>query len=149
MAIITWNSVPDYDEWGIDTFWKCNDWISWHKRLSEHFGESTATEIWNYAFSKSTNLSSNLDCNSFNTDFRNYVKEHGLKPYSDLITETIGTTTDVLSGALGTTSNVASGVFGTVNSFFGGSNLKKTINIVLIVGGIVGVAYVYKAFKKQ
>lgn len=149
MAIITWNSVPDYDEWGIDTFWNCNDWINWHKRLSEHFGESTATEIWNYAFSKSTNLSSNLDCNSLNTDFRNYVKEHGLKPNTDLISETIGTTTDILSGALGTTSNVASGVFGTVNSFFGGSNLKKTINIVLIVGGIVGVAYVYKAFKKQ
>lgn len=149
MAIITWNSVPDYDEWGIDTFWNCNDWINWHKRLSEHFGESTATEIWNYAFSKSTNLSSNLDCNSINTDFRNYVKEHGLKPNTDLISETIGTTTDILSGALGTTSNVASGVFGTVNSFFGGSNLKKTINVVLIVGGIVGVAYVYKAFKKQ
>jgi len=149
MALITWNSVPDYDEWGIDTFWNCNDWINWHKRLSEHFGESTATEIWNYAFSKSTNLSSNLDCNSLNSDFRNYVKEHGLKPNTDLISETIGTTTDILSGALGTTSNVASGVFGTVNSFFGGSNLKKTINIVLIVGGIVGVAYVYKAFKKQ
>lgn len=149
MALITWNSVPDYDEWGIDTFWNCNDWINWHKRLSEHFGESTATEIWNYAFSKSTNLSSNLDCNSINTDFRNYVKEHGLKPNTDLISETIGTTTDILSGALGTTSNVTSGVFGTINSFFGGSNLKKTINIVLIVGGIVGVAYVYKAFKKQ
>jgi hypothetical protein len=149
MAIITWNSVPDYDEWGIDTSWNCNDWISWHKRLSEHFGEGTATEIWNYAFSKSTDLSSNLDCSSFNTDFRNYVKQHGLKPNSDLITETLGTTTDILSGALGTTSNVASGVFGTVNSFFGGEGLKKTINIVLIVGGIIGVAYVYKAFKKQ
>jgi len=148
MALITWNSVPDYDEWGIDEFWSCNDWITWHKRLSEHFGEATATEIWNYAFSKSTNLSSNLDCNTINTSFRSYVKQHGLKPNTDIIVETIGTTTDILSGALGTTSNVASGVFGTVNSIFGGENLKRTINIVLIVGGVVGVAYVYKAFKK-
>lgn len=148
MALITWNSVPDYDEWGIDTFWNCNDWITWHKKLSEHFGVATATEIWNYAFSKSTNLSSNLDCNSFNTDFRNYVKQYGLKPNNTLISETLGTTTDVLSGALGTTSNVASGVFGTVNSIFGGENLKRTINIILIVGGVVGVAYVYRAFKK-
>ena len=148
MAIITWNTVPDYEEWGIDTFWSCKDWITYHKKLSEHFGEATATEIWNYAFSKSTNLSSNLDCNSFNSDFRKYVKQYGLKPNNDLISETIGTTTDVLSGALGTTSSVASGVFGTVSSFLGGENLKKTINILLIVGGVVGVAYVYKAFKK-
>ena len=148
MALITWNSVPDYDEWGIDTSWSCNDWITWHKTLSNHFGEATATEIWNYAFSKSTNLSSNLDCNSINTSFRSYVKEHGLKPNNTLLSEAIGTSTDILSGALGTTSNVASGVFGTVNSIFGGENLKRTINIVLIVGGVVGVAYVYKAFKK-
>jgi hypothetical protein len=45
-------------------------------------------------------------------------------------------------------SNVGSGVFGTVSSIFEGDNLKKTINVVLIVGGIIGVAYVYRAFKK-
>jgi len=148
MAVITWNNAPDYDEWGWDNFWKCDDWITWHKKLAEHFGENTATEIWNYAFSKTTNLSSNLDCNSFDSAFRKYAKEHGLKPNTDLIVEVFGTSTDVLTGALGTTSNVASGLFGTVDSLFGGNNLKKTINIVLIVGGIIGVAYVYKSFKK-
>ena len=50
--------------------------------------------------------------------------------------------------AVALASSVASGVFGTVSSFLGGENLKKTINILLIVGGVVGVAYVYKAFKK-
>lgn len=148
MAVITWKTVPDYDEWGWDTFWKCDDWITWHKKLAEHFGENTATEIWNYAFSKTTNLSSNLDCNSFDSAFRKYAKEHGLKPNSDLIVEALGTSTDVLTGALGTTSNVASGLFGTVDSIFGGNNLKKTINIVLIAGGLIGIAYVYKSFKK-
>lgn len=149
MPIITWNSVPDYDEWGIDDFWSCNDWVTWHQKLAKHFGEATATEIWNYAFAQTTNLSSNLDCNSLDSSFRAYVREHNLKPNTDIIVEALGTTTDVLTGALSTTSNVASGVFGTVNSVFGGSNLKKTFNIVLIVGGIIGVAYVYKAFKKQ
>jgi hypothetical protein len=149
MAIITWNSVPDYDTWGIDTFWSCDDWITWHKKLTEHFGKETATEIWNYAFKQSTNLSSNLDCNTINSKFRAYVKQNNLQVYSDLITETVGTSVDIVSGTLGTTSNVASGVFETINSIVGGSNLKRTINIVLIVGGIIGVAYVYKAFKKQ
>jgi hypothetical protein len=149
MAIITWNSVPDYDTWGVDTFWSCDDWITWHQKLAEHFGEATATEIWNYAFKQTTSLSSNLDCNSVNSKFRAYVKEHNLSVYSDLITQTIGTTTDVIGGTLDTTSNVATGVFGTVNSLFGGTNFKKTLNIVLIVGGVIGVAYVYKAFKKQ
>ncbi len=148
MAVITWKTVPDYDEWGWDTFWKCDDWITWHKKLAEHFGEKTATEIWNYAFSKTTNLSSNLDCNSFDSAFRKYAKEHGLKPNTDLIVEVFGTSTDVLTGALGTTSNVASGLFGTVDGIFGGNNLKKTINIVLIAGGLIGIAYVYKSFKK-
>jgi hypothetical protein len=148
MAVITWKTVPDYDEWGWDTFWKCDDWITWHKKLAEHFGEKTATEIWNYTFSKTTNLSSNLDCNSFDSAFRKYAKEHGLKPNTDLIVEVFGTSTDVLTGALGTTSNVASGLFGTVDGIFGGNNLKKTINIVLIAGGLIGIAYVYKSFKK-
>jgi hypothetical protein len=148
MAIINWNSVPDYDEWGIDDSWSCNDWITWHRKLAQHFGEATATEIWNYSFEQSTNLSSNLDCNSFDSSFRSYVKTHKLKPNSNLLTDVTGTTTDVVTGALDTTSDVASGVFGTISSVFGGDNLKKTINIVLIVGGVLGVAYVYRTFKK-
>ncbi len=149
MALITWNNAPDYDEWGYDDFWSCDDWITWHKKLAEHFGEATATEIWNHAFKQTTNLSSNLDCNALDSSFRSYVKSHGLDVNNDLVTQVIGTTSDVLSGALDTTSNVASGVFGTVNSLFGGGNFKKTLNIVLIVGGVVGVAYVYNAFKKR
>jgi hypothetical protein len=149
MAIITWNTVPDYDEWGYDDFWSCDDWITWHKKLAEHFDEKTATEIWNYAFNKTTNLSSNLDCNTFNSSFRAYVKAHDLKPYTDLLLETVGTGGDVIGGALSTTSDVITGTFSTISGFFGGSNLKKTVNIALIVGGIIGVAYVYRTFKKQ
>lgn len=148
MAVINWNTVPDYDEWGWDTSWSCTDWINWHKSLSKHFGQSTATEIWNYAFEKSTNLSSNLDCNALDTEFRKYVKAYGLKPNNDIITQVLGTSSDVLTGAIDTTSNVTSGAFGLINSVAGGSNLKRTINIALIVGGVIGIVYVYKTFKK-
>jgi hypothetical protein len=60
----------------------------------------------------------------------------------------LGTSSDVLTGTLDTTSNVTSGAFGFINSIAGGSNLKRTINIALIVGGVIGIVYVYKTFKK-
>lgn len=149
MAIINWNTTPDYDEWGWDTFWKCDDWITWHQKLVQHFGEATATEIWNYAFNKTTSLSSNLDCISLDSSFRAYVKAHKLNVYQDLVTDVIGGSTDILHSAVDTTTNITTGILGGVNSIFGGDNFKKTVNIVLIVGGIIGVAYVYNAFKKR
>ena len=125
----------------------------WHKRLVEHFNKPTANDIWNYAFSQSGSLSGNLDCRTFNSSFRKYVKENGLSPYDGAgiltpILQGYGTGSDILLGGLDTTSNVASGLFGTVESFLGGDNLKKTFSVILIVGGVIGVAYVYKAFKK-
>ena len=153
MAVINWNTVPDYDKWGSDTWWSCQDWIMWHKTLVEHFNKPTANDIWNYAFAKSGSLSGNLDCRTFNSSFRKYVKENGLLPYdgAGILTPVLqgyGTTSDIVIGGLDTVSNVSSGVFGGLSSILGGDGFKKTFNIVLIVGGIVGVAYVYKAFKK-
>jgi hypothetical protein len=153
MAVINWNTVPDYDEWGVDTWWNCADWIMYHRKLAEHFNKPTATDIWNYAFSKSGNFSGNLDCRTFNNEFRQYVKENGLSPYQGAgvftpVLQGYGTASDVLSGGLGSISEVASGLFDGINSIAGGSNLKKTISIVLIIGSVIGVAYVYKSFKK-
>jgi hypothetical protein len=153
MAVINWNTAPDYDEWGIDTWWNCQDWIMYHKKLVEHFGKATAKDIWDYAFSKSDSLSKNLDCRTFNSSFRNYVKDNNLSPYANAgilapVLQGYGTASDIVEGGLKTTSNVASGVFNTIEGVLGGDNLKKTINIVLIVGGIIGIAYVYKSFKK-
>ena len=153
MAVINWNTAPDYDEWGSDTWWDCQDWIMWHKKLVEHFNKQTANDIWNYAFAKSGSLSGNLDCRTFNTSFRNYVQENDLSPYDGAgiftpILQGYGTASDVVSGGLDTVSNVSSGVFGGISSILGGDAFKKTFSIVAIVGGIIGVAYVYKAFKK-
>jgi hypothetical protein len=153
MAVINWNTAPDYDEWGSDSWWDCQDWIMYHKKLVEHFGKATAKDIWNYAFAKSQSFSANLDCRTFNSTFRKYFKDNDLSPYANAgiltpILQGYGTASEILEGGLNTTSNVASGVFNTIESVLGGDNLKKTINVVLIVGGIIGVAYVYKSFKK-
>lgn len=153
MAVINWNTPPDYDEWGSDTWWSCQDWITWHKRLVEHFNKPTANDIWNYAFAKSGSLSGNLDCRTFNSAFRKYVQENGLTPYEgagifEPILQGYGTASDIVIGGLDTTSNVASGLFGTVDSIFGNNNFKKALTVILIAGGLIGTAYVYKAFKK-
>jgi hypothetical protein len=154
MAVINWNTVPDYDEWGFDTWWDCQDWIMWHKRLVEHFNKPTANDIWNYAYAKSGSLSGNLDCRTTNNDFRKYVRENGLSPYEGAgvftpVLQGYGTASDLVSGGLDTVSNVGSGVFGGISSIFAGDGFKKTISVVAIVGGIIGVAYVYKAFKNK
>jgi hypothetical protein len=142
MAQIKWDTVPDYDQWGVDSFWNCEDWIMYHKKLAEHFGKETAKELWNYAYAKSGSLSSNLDCRTFNSSFRDYVNKNGLSPYSNAgifapILSTYGTASDVLSSAL-------SGV----SSVFQSDNVKKIINIILIGSVVFGGVYVYKSVKK-
>lgn len=142
MGVTTWNTAPDYDQWGIDTSWSCEDWIQWHKELKNHFGQSTANDIWNYAFANSGNLSSNLDCRTFNSSFRIYVEKNKLEPYANAgvfspVLKTYGTVTDVFEGALSS-----------VSSFFGGSAFKNVLNIALIGGVVFGGAYLYKSFKK-
>jgi hypothetical protein len=125
----------------------------WHKRLVEHFNKPTAKEIWNYAYAKSGSLSGNLDCRTFNTDFRKYVRENGLSPYEGAgvftpVLQGYGTASDVVSGGLDTVSNVSSGVFGGLSSILGGDGFKKTFSVIAIVGGVIGIAYAYNAFKK-
>ena len=154
MAVINWNTVPDYDEWGVDSSWNCQEWIMWHKTLVQKFNKQTANDIWNYAYSKSGSLSSNLDCRTFNSDFRKYVRDNGLSPYQGAgiftpVLQGYGTASDIVVGGLGTVSNVSTGIFGGINSIFGGDGLKKTLSIVLIAGGLIGGAYVYNSFKKQ
>ena len=151
---IKWDSVPDYDLWGIDNWWNCQEWIMWHKTLVEHFGKENANEIWNYAFAKSGTLSGNLDCRSFNDDFRSYVSLNKLSPYQNAgifkpVLKVYGTGADIVSGGIDTIGSISSGIFDTVKSVFGGTGLKKTITIVLIAGGVIGGAYVYSKFKKQ
>lgn len=142
MAQIKWDTVPDYDQWGVDSFWNCEDWITWHKKLSEHFGKETAKELWDYAYAKSGGLSSNLDCRTFNSNFREYVNKNGLSPYANA-----GVFSPILS-TYGTASDVLAGTLSGVSSVFQGDNVKKIINIILIGSVIYGGIYIYKSVKQ-
>jgi hypothetical protein len=142
MGVTTWNTAPDYDQWGMDTSWKCSDWILWHKYLKEKFGQNKANFIWDYAFALSGQLSSNLDCRTFNSSFRAYVSENKLNPYANA-----GIFQPVLQG-VGTIQDVSIGALGGVSSFFSGKNFKLILN-VLVIGGIAFTGfYAYKNLKK-
>lgn len=142
MAVTTWNTAPDYDQWGIDTYWSCNDWILWHKLLKEKFGQNKANFMWDYSFAQSKSLSSNLDCRTFNSSFRDYVKNNSLNPFANA-----GVFTPVLQGA-GTIQDVTGGLLGGVSSFFTSNNIKNIFNVLLVGGVVVGGLYAYRTFKK-
>ena len=142
MSVKTWNTAPDYDEWGSDTYWSCDEWIQWHKLLVQHFGQQPANDLWNYAYAQSGNLSANLNCRTFNSAFRDYVAQNNLQPYENAgvlspVLQTYGTASDVLTGGLKG-----------VSSLFSGNNFQTILRIALIGGGVLGAVYVYKTFKK-
>ena len=142
MSVTTWNTAPDYDQWGNDTSWSCDDWIMWHKLLKEKFGQNKANFMWDYAFAQSGNLSSNLNCRTFNSSFRTYIKNNGLNPFANA-----GIFAPVLQGA-GTIQDVTGNVLGGVTSFFSSNNVKNILNIVAVGAVVFGGIYAYKTFKK-
>jgi len=136
--ITTWNIVPDYDEWGVDSSWTCSDWIQWHKELKNKFGADRAKYIWEYAYTKGTLGASHWDCRTFNTEFRNYVSKNDLNAYNSTplsaILRPIGVGTDILDGVLGGLESV-------------GRN-TKTILAVALIGATAYFGYkIYKTYE--
>ena len=135
MKVTTWNTVPNYDEWGRDTSWNCDDWIQWHKELKKKFGIDRAKYIWEYAYEQGTLGASHWDCRSFNTTFREYVSQENLDPYKStplsFVVRPIGVGTDIIDGVISSA------------EFLG----KNTKTILMI--GLVGLTayFGYKAYK--
>jgi hypothetical protein len=103
MAVTKWSDIPNYDEWGKDTYWSCDDWVRWHMLLKDHFGSEKARYIWNYAYKQGTAFADHGNCRTFNTTFRSYAQKNGLDTYAG-------------TGILGPILNVFGGVFDVVDS---------------------------------
>ena len=100
---ITWNSVPDYDEWGFDNYWKCAEWTAWHKTLVQHYGKERAKIIWEYAYAQGTTLASHGNCRVLDTDFRKYCADNKLSLWDNAgflapILATVGAGKDAFQG---------------------------------------------------
>ncbi len=96
------NSTPDYDDWGPDSWWTAQDWVTWHKALKAKYGLDEANVRFITAWQKQGIGASPLDSRSFDTSFRDYAKANGFFDglYYGLgsIVKPIGTTTDVITG---------------------------------------------------
>ena len=58
--IITAHSVPDYDNFGIDSYWTCTDWMIWYDKLKDEFGKTDARLKWRSAWEKQDIAESNF-----------------------------------------------------------------------------------------
>jgi len=71
-------STPDYDEWGPDDKWDCNDWRTWHGALKKKYGHNKANLIWAKAWQSQGIFSEAINCRSFDFGFREWAKGQGL-----------------------------------------------------------------------
>lgn len=149
MAVTTWNIVPDYDQWGSDTWWDCNEWIAWHQRLKEHFGAERAKLIWDYAYAQGTYGASHGDCRTFNSAFRKYARAEGLDTYASVKIPIIPQVLNITGSGvelLDDTSNVISGVGDSIASIFGGNG--KTLKVILFGALALSVGYLgYRGYQ--
>jgi hypothetical protein len=140
MAVTTWNTAPNYDEWGSDSYWSCADWVQWHKLLKEKYGKEKAIGIWNYAYSQGTQFASHWNCRTSDSAFRRYVAQEGLNPY-----ESAGVLSPVLK-VVGGGFDIVSGTGDFLSAI--GKNLKY-VGYAAIVGTIIYIGFkVYKATKE-
>lgn len=94
VSLITYESVPDYDDWGPDTYWNCMQWENWFYALKTHFGTNIAKEVWSQAWDQQSMGSSALDCRSFDSDFRAFLKKQDLESAAG--TNILGTGYDII-----------------------------------------------------
>jgi hypothetical protein len=153
---ITANSTPLYDSWGWADYWNCTDWINWHKALRKQYSLDTANKIWVDAWlsgvsvaagGKGTAPGSNwavdsvpLDCRTFNSEFRDYIKNNQTL-YAAVYSGIGGTIAKPLGAGADVVEGVSSGI----------GNLSKVIKYgvpVLVILTTIYVAYVvYKKTK--
>jgi hypothetical protein len=142
MAVTTWNIAPDYDQWGVDTWWSCEEWIMWHQELKKHFGSSRARQIWEYAF-KRAGFGAGTDwCAETNSRFRQYIKTNNLKTGAlgeGVVGDIIDIPTNIIDFASDTVSSTV--------DFFKGNTIKTILTVALVGVVVVGGAYAYKSFK--
>lgn len=135
MIVRTWDIVPNYDEWGIDTYWACEHWIQWHKELKKKFGVDRAKYIWEYAYEKGSSFAKHWDCRTFDREFREYLAQEKLDAYKstplEVILRPLGVGTDIVGGV----TDVVEGI---------GRNTKT---IVMVALGLGVLYFGYKAYK--
>ena len=97
---ITYDSKPDYDDWGYDEYWTCEDWRIWYTKLKDHYGKSQAYTIWTNAWLKQDIWESNYSWCKYDTHFTEYMKAEGIN-VGHVVSNIINTGGEVLEDVTG------------------------------------------------
>lgn len=73
------DSEPDLDDWGIDDYWTCSDWIDWYYMNKNRYGKATAVDKFFHYWEQQTIGAHALDCRTFNQDFRDFQQREGIQ----------------------------------------------------------------------
>jgi hypothetical protein len=127
---ITYQSKPDYDDWGIDTYWSCSDWITWHAQLKKKFGQTEANKIWLTAWNKQDAWENNYNWCKYNSDFNNFLNREKIQGASHVVAKVFVNTTK--------------GIENTSEIFSGVTSILKNKFVLASLLGLTG----YIAYKK-
>lgn len=73
------DSIPDLDEWGYDSYWSCQDWMTWYNLQKLYFGKKNADKNFAYYWTQQTVGASPFDCRTFNPTFREFLRKNNLE----------------------------------------------------------------------
>lgn len=143
---ITSSSSPDYDDWGWDDYWSCEDWVEWHKKLKEAFGKDVANYKFIAAFQKQTFGAAGYECRTFNAAFRQYARDND---FYEALFQGIGILAQPIGWAIDLLGNVGEVVTDTTEAASNVSNtLKKLLPLLLFLLFIGIVIYGYQKYIK-
>lgn len=147
-GIITAESVPDLSTWS------CNDYVTWHKRLTEKVGLQTANEITQQFWDSIPwyRVDWNPGCSLSNCSFYNHFRSAG-GGWSSLLPQAICTVDSAGGKVVEAAGKVVESVADVAEN--AADTAKNTTNVAkyaipVLVGGIaLGAAYyVYKNYLK-
>lgn len=143
---ITALTLPDYDEFGPDTYWTVSEWIEWHKKLVAQYGQPDANRRFLDAYHKAPFAAVSYDWRSYDTQFRDYAKANrfydglfrGLGGLVARFTSLFGSTAEATTGAV---DNIGGAVRDT------SAALKTVLPLLIVAAALVLIFAFYKQFK--
>ena len=77
-------STPNYDNWGIDTYWSCYDWVTWYYALKSAYGKEKAKSTFLQALYKSDKFEHVRWC-PFDTPFNKLAQDENMPEVTNWI----------------------------------------------------------------
>ncbi len=137
--MIDYNSSPDYDDWGWDKYWSCNDWIEWYEALKNQYGRGDAQRRWKSAWFDPQNdtwLWDKSDSCAYDVSFVDYFNREGISVTSNLVSE-------VARDSIKLSTKIRGTVFGTIGKAADGIDDTATIVFKILPWVVVGLVLIY------